>query len=233
MLQDVWLLLSVVTLAIIAVDCVRRPQHMGVMNVTWPLTALYFGPIAGWLYAAYGRSAPKSHHHHEGHGAHHHDMHHDHHAMAGDDHEASARSTFVSTTHCGGGCVLGDLIGESVVSALSLTLFGSMLIAGWTVDFVLAFMLGVAFQYWSIRPMQPDMTPGMALRAALKADTLSILAFQVGMFVVMGLRAVLAPGLTVADSDFWIWMQAAMLVGFATSFPANRWLVRKGLKHAM
>lgn len=223
LLANLWLGLSVLTTLLIAADCSRRPQHMGIMNVTWPLTGLYFGPVAGWLYLALGRAGPdNSHHHHE----HHHMAHHDRGPV-------SFRSTFVSTTHCGGGCALGDLVGETIVGGLTLTLFGSTIAAGWTLDFVLAFLLGIAFQYWSIRPMQPDMTASDALKAALKADTLSIIAFEVGMFAIMGLRTAIAPDLTIVDAGFWIWMQGAMLAGFATSLPANGWLVRAGLKHAM
>jgi len=225
-LEDLWLALSVLTVLLIAADCVRHKQHMAIMNITWPLTGLYFGPVAGWLYIAFGRLSPGAKDHA---GA----QHHQHMHTSSASHTVSARSIFVSTTHCGGGCVLGDLIGETVVGALSLTFLGSGLVASWFLDFALAFLLGIAFQYWSIRPMQPEMTFDDALGAALKADTLSIVAFEIGMFAVMGLRLAVAPSLTIWDSGFWIWMQVAMLTGFATSFPANKWLVRAGLKHAM
>ncbi|AQS86698.1 hypothetical protein A0U93_00635 [Neoasaia chiangmaiensis] len=224
-LADLWLSLCVLTVILIAADCRSHPQRMGVMNMTWPLTGLYFGPIAGWLYRTLGRSQRTGDHA----GAHHHQ----HMLGSSGSHDVSIRATLVSTTHCGGGCVLGDLIGETLAGAFSLTLFGSKLAAGWILDFVLAFLLGIAFQYWSIRPMQPDMTSKDAFLAALKADTLSITAFEIGMFAVMGLRLAIAPNLTIWDAGFWIWMQVAMLAGFATSFPANRWLVRAGLKHAM
>ncbi|MBW4035358.1 MAG: hypothetical protein HIU90_07790 [Proteobacteria bacterium] len=31
---------------VILLDLRRRPQKMGVMNAVWPVTALYFGPLA-------------------------------------------------------------------------------------------------------------------------------------------------------------------------------------------
>ncbi|GBQ13990.1 DUF4396 domain-containing protein [Swaminathania salitolerans] len=231
-LIDLWLALSVIAVLWIASDCRARPQHMRIMDVTWPLTGLYFGPLALWFYHRLGRAPEKSHQHHHHHQHHQHEHHHH-----GHDHDrgqaVSARSTFVSTTHCGGGCALGDLIGETLVGLLSLTLFGSALVAGWTLDFVLAFGLGIVFQYLSIRPMNPDMPPAQALREALKADTFSIVAFEIGMFAIMGLRAFVAPGLTIGDGAFWLWMQGAMVAGFATSFPANWLLVRLGVKQAM
>ena len=37
----------------------------------------------------------------------------------------------------------------------------------------------------------------------------------------------------VATPEFWFAMQIAMLAGFATAFPTNWWLIRKGLKEKM
>jgi hypothetical protein len=30
-------------------------QHMWIMNLVWPITALYFGPLALWAYYQWGR----------------------------------------------------------------------------------------------------------------------------------------------------------------------------------
>jgi hypothetical protein len=85
--------------------------------------------------------------------------------------------------------------------------------------------------------MQPKMTVGQALLAAVKADTLSILAFQVGMYLWMALvyfKLFPAPHhLTPFDPRYWLMMQIAMICGFATSLPMNRLLIRAGLKEAM
>lgn len=32
---------------------------------------------------------------------------------------------------------------------------------------------------------------------------------------------------------YWLLMQGGMVIGFATAYPANRWLIRRGLKEAM
>lgn len=40
-------------------------------------------------------------------------------------------------------------------------------------------------------------------------------------------------GLTPDHAAYWFLMQIGMLLGFATSFPVNRWLLRRGLKEAM
>jgi hypothetical protein len=33
--------------------------------------------------------------------------------------------------------------------------------------------------------------------------------------------------------EFWFMMQIAMIVGFMTSYPANWWLIKRGLKEKM
>lgn len=37
----------------------------------------------------------------------------------------------------------------------------------------------------------------------------------------------------VASREYWFTMQAAMLAAFATSYPANWWLIRAGVKERM
>ncbi|GGB48383.1 hypothetical protein GCM10011505_31800 [Tistrella bauzanensis] len=39
--------------------------------------------------------------------------------------------------------------------------------------------------------------------------------------------------LEVATPEFWFMMQIAMLVGFLTSYPANWWLLKRGIKERM
>ena len=46
-------------------------------------------------------------------------------------------------------------------------------------------------------------------------------------------RHLLGAELAVNSVEFWLMMQIAMLCGFATSYPVNWWLIRKGVKEAM
>lgn len=73
------------------------------------------------------------------------------------------------------------------------------------------------------------------LVAALKADTASLIAFEVGMFAFMALnRLVLFTTPPEPNTAaYWFLMPLAMAVGFATSYPANWWLVEAGVKEAM
>jgi hypothetical protein len=49
---------------------------------------------------------------------------------------------------------------------------------------LLAWLLGIAFQYLSIK--MRNLSPSQALVAALKADTLSILSLEIGLFGLNG-----------------------------------------------
>ena len=81
-----------------------------------------------------------------------------------------------------------------------------------------------------------NLTPGEGIIAAIKVDTLSILAFQVRMYAWMALvHFVLfpAPHLEPFDPRYWLMMQVGMICGIATGYPMNWLLIRAGLKEAM
>lgn len=42
---------------IILVDVFLRPQRMGIMNVVWPTTALFGGPLTIWVYFWFARQS--------------------------------------------------------------------------------------------------------------------------------------------------------------------------------
>lgn len=131
--------------------------------------------------------------------------------------------------------MLADVACEFWIAAAGITLLGSALWAEYTIDFAAAWALGIVFQYFAIQPMR-HLPVGQALVAAIKADTLSILAFQIGMYAWMALvffRLFPHPHLTPFEPQYWLMMQIAMICGYATSFPMNRWLIRGGLKEAM
>jgi hypothetical protein len=136
--------------------------------------------------------------------------------------------------HCGAGCSIGDTIAEFMVPALALTFaggFGTRLIF----DFAFAYILGVAFQYFTIVPMR-GLSFGKGILAAVRADTVSIALFEVGMFAWMAITYYWlfpSPHLKPDMGVFWFMMQVAMIAGFLTAFPANAWLIRKGWKEKM
>jgi hypothetical protein len=84
-----------------------------------------------------------------------------------------------------------------------------------------------------------QLSAGRGLVEALKADVLSLMAWQVGMYGFMAIaqfylfRHLLGTRLEVNPPEFWFMMQIATLSGFATSYPVNWWLIRKGIKEKM
>jgi len=221
LLADVSLILAGVCALIVLGDVVVRPQKMAIMNVVWPLTPLYLGLIGLWAYYAIGRRGGRD----ESQGKD---------RQTGDGKNVPWQSVFTGVTHCGAGCTVGDVVAEFGVFFLGLTIAGATIWPAYIADFALAYLFGIVFQYFSIAPMR-----GLGLKdglvAAIKADTLSITAYEVGMFAWMGLVyfVLFHPHLTPAQPAYWFMMQIAMAVGFATSYPMNQWLIKKGLKEAM
>ena len=140
----------------------------------------------------------------------------------------------LGASHCGGGCTLADMVGEWTLFAFPLTLFGMKMFGAWVVDYFLALLFGIFFQYFTIAPMR-DLSLGEGLAAASKADVLSLTAWQVGMYGWMAIATFLIFGheLEKTSPVFWFMMQIAMLAGFLTSYPVNWWLIRSGIKEAM
>ena len=97
---------------------------------------------------------------------------------------------------------------------------------------MLAYLFGVAFQYFSVAPMR-GLGLAEGLREAIKIDTLSLVAFEIGMFAWMAVRAWMFPNLHPTQWTYWFMMQIAMVLGFATTFPVNWWLIRRGTKEKM
>ena len=215
--------LGVTCAIIIALDEWRRPQEMRIMNAVWPLTAL-FGSVL-WLafYFAWGRAGNVEH-----------------------DDTPMAVAVAKGASHCGAGCALGDLIVEWAAFAVPGiavafgygSLFGERMFAIWIPDYLLAFLIGIIFQYFTIAPMR-GLNLFEGVRAAIKADTASITSWQVGMYGAMAIGqfawmrpryGAIAP---VDSAEFWFLMQLAMIAGFVTAYPVNWWLVRAGVKEKM
>jgi len=218
-------------------DVRRHPQHMKIMNYVWPICALFGHVLIIAFYLKYGRLAT--------------------HELANPAMEKNETPPHVKhtpfpfkvakgTLHCGSGCTLGDIIAESIALFFPVTavwfglhtLFDEKMFAVWVFDYVLAFIFGIAFQFFTIVPMS-GLSPGKGLMQATKADFLSLTSWQIGMYGFMAFShfylfaVVLNHKLEVASVEFWFLMQIAMVFGFLTSYPVNWWLIRRGIKEAM
>ncbi|HTV80486.1 MAG TPA: DUF4396 domain-containing protein [Steroidobacteraceae bacterium] len=207
--------------AVLAVHLLKHPQRMWIMNLVWPLCALFGSLWILWQYFRHGRS------------------------------DAAGRRSFAvsvanGTLHCGSGCTLGDLLAEALVWVAPVIatwfgwrhLFRERIFAVWVLDYLLAFAVGIAFQYFTLAPMR-GLSFLQGIRAAVKADALSLTAWQIGMYGFMAIAyfhwfgTLLHTSLSPDRPEFWFMMQLAMACGFITSYPVNWWLIRKGIKDRM
>ncbi|HEY1582861.1 MAG TPA: DUF4396 domain-containing protein [Chthoniobacterales bacterium] len=221
----IFLLIGVASALVIAIDLFAgHPQQMWIMNLVWPINALYAGPLALWSYFTVGRLSTRR-------------------AVQ----EAKARGedppgkkkafwqmVALGTSHCGAGCSLADLVAEWTLFFFPLILFGMKIFGAWTIDYFVALAFGIIFQFFTIAPMR-GLSLGEGLLAAAKADFLSLTAWQVGMYGWMAIATFLIFGHEIEKTNpvFWFMMQIAMLVGFLTSYPVNWWLLRSGIKEKM
>jgi branched-subunit amino acid transport protein len=236
-LSIAYLLLGAACAIAIAADEIRHPQHMWIMNLVWPVTALFGSAWIVWQYFSYGRLAT----HEKAHAA-----------MERHEEPPNKRLTPFpvmvanGTLHCGSGCTLGDICAEWLVFAVPAiavafgwhSVFGEKMFAVWIVDYLFAYAFGIVFQYFTIAPMR-GLSFGQGIAAAIKADTLSLTAWQIGMYGFMAIadfvifRKALGAALETDTVEFWFMMQIAMICGFATSYPVNWWLLRSGVKEEM
>jgi hypothetical protein len=135
------------------------------------------------------------------------------------------RTAFQATVHCLTGCAIGEVLGLVIATALGWHDLPSILLA-----IVLAFTFGYALT------MRPLLAGGVgyrqAVRTALAADTVSIVVMElVDTAIVLLIPGAMAAGLV--DGLFWASLAVALAIAFVVALPVNRWLIARGLGHAV
>jgi hypothetical protein len=223
------LVIALISAAVITIDEFRHPQRMWIMKIVWPVTALYLSVFALWGYFRIGRGMAQDAT--QGMSMEQMQKHHGQQARV----NPTWRQISVADTHCAAGCVVGDIIAEFGLFALGWTFLGRSLYAEFLGDLFLGWLFGVAFQYFTIKPVQ-NLSPRQGLMAAVKSETLAIITFEIGLFAWMALVYFVFfpnPHLSPLEPGFWFMMQIGMVVGFLTSYPMNRWLITVGWKSVM
>ncbi|NKE68026.1 DUF4396 domain-containing protein [Ramlibacter sp. RBP-2] len=134
-------------------------------------------------------------------------------------------TAFQATLHCLSGCAVGEVLGMVIGTALGLSNGATIALA-----VVLAFLFGYAFT------MVPLLRTGMewrrAAKLALAADTASIAIME----IVDNLVMLAVPGAMDAPLSsplFWGALAFALVVAGVAAYPVNRWLIGRGLGHAV
>lgn len=234
---------GIIIAIVLIVSLIRHSQTMKIMNAVWVLTALwghYFALFAYFSFGIRGNGLNAS-------SVSHHIMNLNNLGMKMDMPMSSSMSSLgmeensrwqsvtLSTLHCGAGCVLADLVGEWFTYFVPIYIGGSLIAGTWVLDFILALIFGVFFQFAAIREME-QISFREAISRAFKADFLSLTAWQIGMYGWMAIVyfAIFTESPLEKNSwTFWFMMQIAMCFGFLFSYPVNAWLIRMGVKKAM
>jgi hypothetical protein len=121
------------------------------------------------------------------------------------------------------GCNIGEGIGAAIGYLLGLDMTSTLILA-----VGLAFAIGYAF---TLIPMLKTMSFRQAARVALIGDTASISAMEITENVL----AFLIPGFmmaTLTDSIFWLGLGIILPAGYAVSYPAMYWAMKREQKKA-
>ena len=144
-------------------------------------------------------------------------------------HEHAGRVTWSmaaqATLHCLTGCAIGEVLGMVVGTALDLP--NPLVIA---LSVVLAFVFGYALTMRGVLRTGVDLR--RAFRLALAADTVSIAVMEiVDNTVVAGIPGAMDAGL--GSALFWASLALSLVIAFVVTTPVNRWMIGRGLGHAV
>ncbi|MBA9001781.1 DUF4396 domain-containing protein [Thermomonospora cellulosilytica] len=138
---------------------------------------------------------------------------------------ASWRIAAQATLHCLTGCAIGEVLGMIIGTAL-----------GWHDAATVALAVALAFFFGYALTMRGVLRAGVAFRQALKialaADTVSIAVMElVDNAIIVGIPGAMDAGL--ASVLFWAALAFALAVAFVVTWPINRWMIARGLGHAV
>jgi FtsP/CotA-like multicopper oxidase with cupredoxin domain len=206
----VWLSLALASTAYVAWDQFRGNPEPAVMKWGFVLTTLYMGPIGLLMYVLADKEP-----------------------RPGTHEEFTAplwKQGLGSTIHCVAGDATGIILAATVTALLGLPM---------KIDLVIEYIAGFTFGLLIFQSLfMKAMMGGSYLdnvRGTFLPELISMNAMMAGMapvmsFLMMGrdMRA-MWPG----EPLYWGVMSLGVIVGFFVAYPANVWMVAKGLKHGL
>jgi hypothetical protein len=154
---------------------------------------------------------------------------HEHHDMA--DHGTSAHGSTTwamaaqATLHCLTGCAIGEVLGMVIGTAAGMHNAGTVVLS-----IVLAFVFGYALTMRGV--IRSGLTVAAAFKVALAADTVSIAVMElIDNSVIAAVPGALDAQLS--DWLFWGSLAVSLVLAFIVTTPVNRWMISRGLGHAV
>jgi FtsP/CotA-like multicopper oxidase with cupredoxin domain len=206
-----WFVLAALSTAYVAWDnfAQRNPEDT-VMKWGWVLITLYMGPIGLALYVLADKEpAPGTH-------------------------EEFVRPLWKqgvgSTVHCIAGDATGIIAAAAITALLGLPMW---------IDFIVEYAAGFAFGLLIFQSLfMKDMLGGSylgAVRATFVPEWLSMNMMAAGMFPTMALLMMGRDMRAMEPTEplFWAVMSLGVIIGFATAYPVNVWMVGRGMKHGL
>jgi len=138
---------------------------------------------------------------------------------------STTRLALQATIHCLTGCGIGEVLGLGGATLLGLGNAASIVLG-----IALAYVFGYGLTF------VPLLRAGMPLLRAsgitFAAETLSITTMEiVDNLVVLPVPGAMDAG--IADVLFWGSLALSLALAFVAAFPVNRWLIARGLGHAV
>ncbi|MEX2210562.1 MAG: DUF4396 domain-containing protein [Gaiellaceae bacterium] len=134
------------------------------------------------------------------------------------------RLAFSATNHCLTGCVIGEVVGMAIATALGWGDAASIALA-----VALAFVFGYALT--SIPLVRAGLALGTVVTTALAADTISIAIME----AIDNTFVALVPGAMesgLGDGLFWWPIALGFAIAYPFAFLAQRYLIARGRGHA-
>ena len=137
----------------------------------------------------------------------------------------TSRLAVQATIHCLTGCGIGEVLGLGGATLLGLGNLPSI-----ALGIVLAYAFGYALTLVPL--LRAGMRFARASGVTLAAETLSITTMEiVDNAVVLAIPGAMDAGL--GDILFWASLATSLALAFVAALPVNRWLIARGLGHAI
>jgi len=206
----IWFALAGLSTAYVAWDQYRNNPEPAVMKWGFILVTLYMGPLGALLYVLADKEPRPG------------------------EHENFIKPLWKqgvgSTIHCVAGDATGIILAAAVTAALGLPMWIDLI-----VEYATGFAFGLfIFQSLFMKSMMGG-TYWQNVRNTFLPEFISMNFMMAGMAPVMSF---LMMGRDMRAMDptellFWGVMSLGVIVGFATAYPANVWMVKAGLKHGL